>query len=98
MVPKPKFTPGPWHEKENGRFRAICRQDGFVIARVMSWPSDIEDARLIATAPDLYEALKAIAEREQERIDRDRRINPNGLTEASILIIAKEALAKAEGR
>jgi hypothetical protein len=38
-------------------------------------------------------ALKQIAEREKERIDRDRRINPNGLTEASLYIIASEALA-----
>lgn len=38
-------------------------------------------------------ALEAIAEREEERIKRDRRINPNGLTENSIYVIASEAVA-----
>jgi len=45
----------------------------------------------------LREALERISEREHERVDKDRCINPNGITEAGIMIIADEALTGKDG-
>lgn len=59
---KPKFTPGPWHavhlevRAKDARETIVCQVTG-----AMSNPATVADARLIAAAPELYEALRDIA-------------------------------------
>lgn len=70
-----KHTPGPWkigwwkHSFESHHGASIRLGNGFIIAGVFSGKRDWlqkdrkaeANARLIAAAPDLYEALKRIA-------------------------------------
>lgn len=67
-----KHTPGPWHVKraavltDGGYDYAICSADTEVIAEAFArtsatnWPPAEANARLIAAAPEMYEALKAL--------------------------------------
>ena len=59
-------TKGPWGSAVNlntGAFRIVCG-DGIIIAERSGWPTNeaqsAANARLIAAAPDLLEALKAL--------------------------------------
>jgi hypothetical protein len=59
-----KFTPGPW--KVIGPYEVLGTGKGYyklrnsaVIQDYEDWGFTKEDARLIAAAPDLYEALKS---------------------------------------
>lgn len=63
-IPTTQFTPGPWEgwESSNGdddpaQFR-IDAENGLVVA----WCDGEDDARLIAAAPELYEALRMMLE------------------------------------
>lgn len=58
-----KFTPGPW---EHHDYRAVKKVDNF-FGNVIAWtannaktrtPEALANARLIAAAPEMYEALK----------------------------------------
>lgn len=57
---KPQFTPGPWaaseHADSAGRIGVGQINNTFDIAKVFGQ----ENARLIAAAPDMYEALTAL--------------------------------------
>ena len=96
----PEHTPGPWHSDEPlliGRF--LIRDDaGEIVAEVCGLPwSETEtegNARLIAAAPELLTALKQLLGFCETAwcIDEDEEgPDPN-------LLIAREAIAKAEGR
>ena len=69
----PAHTPGPWHVKEQYRSETtmqpaywdVCtrREDGLdTIYETVAENCGPEDARLIAAAPELLEALQAIAD------------------------------------
>lgn len=83
------FTPGPWtiYEPESGVTYGISGDDGTAVVfwgeTVNDGINKIEDARLIAAAPDLLEALQAI-------IDTGFAGGPQGHR-------AKAAIAKATG-
>lgn len=55
-----KWTPGPWTPQKlrNGQQVVLC-ESGFPVCRISRWAkeSDAAEARLIAAAPDLYDAL-----------------------------------------
>lgn len=92
-------TPGPWHidyaaagggniQSVNGPV-ANTRWFGNTQKEALE---DFANARLIAAAPDLLEALKDLA-RSLSDSDED------GLTEyADVMVAARSAIAKAEGR
>lgn len=57
----PNTTPGPWVVAED-RFggRLVVRSSDTTVAYAAVGDGEIEDAHLIAAAPELYEALNAI--------------------------------------
>lgn len=104
----PQFTPAPWHaNKESGHIPIVFSSDGWAIADAKvyhgQWPREtsVANARLIAAAPELYEALDdvlvhCLADIEAE----EQKDEPN---EAALAIFrarrdrAVAALAKARG-
>lgn len=93
-----KHTPGPWKWHDNGYPQGIrsdtgpgaveiCRIGGVADAPEDAWECDA-NARLIAAAPDLLEALEALA---------DKAENVMGDHKAAI-IDARAAIAKARGQ
>ena len=59
---EPKFTPGPWHVKNRDK-PYVMQENGIALAQI--WDCSVisreqadANARLIAAAPDLYDALK----------------------------------------
>jgi hypothetical protein len=109
MSDAPKHTPGPWVIDREVRPEYVCSihhvpEDGegrkylFVRGKLGHWPGDpienMANARLIAAAPDMLEALKECA----EYIETDA--HPNFYREETVDLIyskALEAIAKAEG-
>jgi len=97
-----KFTPGPWKASftkfsevraENGALVAKCERLGGLV--------NLEaNARLIAAAPDLLEALEAVVEHGYHRGDVDyykkgiSTATPAGITYAKVVA----AIAKARGK
>jgi hypothetical protein len=95
-----KFTPGPWKAVLNAHFWDIESEmhgligdacaSNFVYVNGKRLPPEQADpiaaanAHLMAAAPDMYEALKMILERDQTRIE-------------DIHSIARAVLAKARG-
>jgi len=63
---KPAFTPGPWEAKNFG-YEKFAVMDGR--GTDVAFAHRRRDARLIAAAPDLYEALEAAREVIQEERD-----------------------------
>jgi hypothetical protein len=78
-----KHTPGPWTQYANGD--QIYGADRFFITVVQS-KNKLADARLIAAAPELLEALKNLAA-----------AAAGGWPVSEELIAAGYAIAKAEG-
>jgi hypothetical protein len=88
-----KHTPGPW--KSNGANQVFGGAYSGLIATVTSTanPEICEaDARLIAAAPELLEALKRIAYEPQGKADAS-----HAEVLKAVEKIAKQAIAKAEG-
>jgi hypothetical protein len=88
-----KHTPGPWKADDKGKAVFIplrahhCEQLGIQVGFV-SWEDDKEslaNARLIAAAPELLEALKRIADPRNVHFAGDAQV------------VARAAIAKAEG-
>jgi len=78
-----EHTEGPWEVWENGRERYIRQEDGAIVARdgkQFEEDTNLANARLIAAAPDLYEALKDLlyartpdrSRHNRNRVVRDR--------------------------
>lgn len=99
----PQFTPGPWQRSgvRNKLGEHDCLAvgpDGFSIAflpigaRPGEQAGAIADARLIAAAPELYEALETLTIFAAETIRRLKLKDTNGIVAA-----ADSALAKARG-
>lgn len=64
-----KHTPGPWFIQE-GKYYACVRTDKRVIADMRTVGNvvpNMNDARLIAAAPDLLEAVQVCLKAEKER-------------------------------
>lgn len=99
-------TPGPWHvepHRDDCLWVAVPAPVGRKVIAVLCigfdepWDSQQHaNARLIAAAPDLLEALKA-AQRDLETVEREMQgIAPEAVSPA--LPIIRAAIAKAEGR
>ena len=98
---KTKHTPGPWvvvgepnqylvgspcHE-ETGNRRIVCRVSG-----QLSVQSEEANARLIAAAPSMLEALRVIAEWDPAASPSE----PGGMSIMDAIDIAQAAIRKAE--
>lgn len=78
-----RHTPGPWHFEQNRDEVTIYANNDWPVARLLEM-NDVLNATLIAAAPDLLKALKAvvaIADRRTDEFDA-----------------ARVAIAQAEGR
>ena len=89
------WTPGPWAVGKNGD---VNSKDGLVVVVGVSYEigkaardRDKADARLIAAAPDLYEALEWAV----NHFDGDTKCNAN--QETNCIEKCRDALAKARG-
>ena len=91
MDAKQKHTPGPWRVDYS---QGIITQDGSPIAYVCDDYSDTPspDARLIAAAPDLLEALKAMLFAFEELA---KVIKP--LSSDPVVVACRAIIAEAEG-
>ncbi len=104
---KPPFTPGPWHAGDNHGCRQIkAKKSGehkqgqwyYEVACTPGLSDDDEDkanARLIAAAPDLYEAL-----REAHGVLRYYITEAGSIDDADSQLLARmvSALARARGQ
>lgn len=82
-----KHTPGPWQiERYQDAISTIGPIGSFSIENVSWLEVSEDDARLIAAAPDLLEALKRLLDENDEFLTLQGRIN-----------LARAAIAKAEG-
>lgn len=99
IVSEPKHTPGPWTLASCSHGGLILRR-GDAIGRDTHIQSSLQvlpeaDAHLIAAAPDLLEALKAMLSEygdvgDESILEEDEPNHP--------VIVAHRAIAKAEGR
>lgn len=96
---KEKFTPRPWIIVPNGMIPETLSIESydFVIAELRDIQEDRSinkaNANLIAAAPDMYEALKAIAEYKYDPL----RSGTSAMINNEFQAIAKTALSKANG-
>ena len=94
-----KHTPGPWEYNVNtqGRFRVFAGTSEIVRAlsthgrRRLGKAEREANARLIAAAPGLLEALR-------EAEDVLNALDMSGYSQADVLATVRVAIAKAEGR
>jgi hypothetical protein len=74
---KTKHTPGPWANDKSGEYnrRWVIRHNGLVVAEIRTSALDRtkddapSNARLIAAAPEMLEALQAVADAYQRMFD-----------------------------
>ena len=85
-MPEPEYTPGPWRASwsREGQSWSILNEDGHMIANAFESEAN---ARRIAAAPDMEEALEAL-------IDHCEREFAGG---CDICAIGHAAIAKAKG-
>jgi hypothetical protein len=84
-----KYTPGPWSFEDESPHINKVRSQGDIIAQVIGdSPEADANARLIAAAPDMLEALEAVYRWQIEAIgDEDR-----------VLDLVADAINKARGQ
>lgn len=88
-----KFTPGPWkvensiYEHMHSEIASVASGSERGIAQVWKHPNAMTDARLIAAAPEMLEALKAIYEWQSGSL----------LLSTELWEQMRHAIAKAEG-
>lgn len=90
---KSKHTPGPWDysfESIDPEWAVVKINGGLVVANVNSHARQEANARLIAAAPEMYEALVAL------KRDLETRYGVLDLS-LSVIEAMERALAKAEG-
>lgn len=101
------FSPGPWewfagktcgegHGSMSMKFLKASSGQGFAHTVGLSEPTDTANANLIAAAPDLLAALKALLCSIDELDTDTPHISLVPLADA--LTVARAAIAKAEGR
>lgn len=84
----PKFTSGPWKcDAEDPRYIRSVRTKEYIAARQSS---NSADQKLIAAAPELYEALQSI-----EREARDANSSGDVVIPSNVWDQVRAALAKA---
>ena len=92
---EPKFTRGPWEAVEVGKGEALivqpCDTSKQPICLVDRVPNAWGNARLIAAAPEMYEALKGA----QKELRLIRMKDTNAVYDPTIRIRIEAALAKA---
>lgn len=97
-----KHTPGSWkaNKPTQSNGRAEVHSGPMLVAQAFNWMLDAEgdeqcwaDARLIAAAPDLLEALKIGYAETMDYIQRNKLGGENN----HWLVLARAAIAKAEG-
>lgn len=94
-----KHTPGPWHAGEYEEYdQAVIGPAGIMVAdcsiyhETRSIETNQANARLIAAAPEMYAALKALLKECSDNYRSGRAIVP------SVMADACDAISKAEGR
>ncbi|WP_413936953.1 hypothetical protein [Nitrospira sp. BLG_1] len=87
---KTKHTKGPWTIEDKAAGRRVVKGDKSIVI-IESWTTE-PDARLIAAAPALLEALKDI----EAELDRRIRARELGATWTSLQVRASRAIALAE--
>lgn len=91
-----KHSPAPWRIEEFWGIINICDADNSpVVYELAGGETEQADAALIAAAPDLLEACKALMRFEAIRDDEEASIQRNRYDTALSLI--ESAIAKAEG-
>jgi len=94
---KEKFTPGPW-EADCDCFPIMIRAEKMNPDCHQNWVCNVggdqSNARLIAAAPDMYEALKAVLDDVQFMIE-DGYIGD--VMDDILYVHARAAIAKADG-
>ena len=95
-----QFTPGPWVTNKNAVVPCIYGPDDNLIATIH--PHRKRDINLIAAAPAMYEALKALHSVLDQRMPDGRTLNQHLSREVfeyfyGPAIAARAAIAKAEG-
>jgi 16S rRNA C1402 N4-methylase RsmH len=97
-----KHTPGPWViERDLGHTFIIAEAGGMCADLGVSSPSQDDNARLIAAAPELLEALKTLLAYHGETGHGTFRSTEGNLVkerECLQCTAARAAIAKAEGR
>lgn len=101
-----KHTPGPWGygQVEEGIWGIYFNPDGYDIEDAAVYMRDTEDdrseadARLIAAAPDLLEALTELLRMIDAGVSAETMISCESRNISSVLGDARVAIAKAEGR
>lgn len=99
-------TPGPWHVTAGPYPREIRADDGPFIASVydvaVTYGERNANARVLAAAPELLEALKAMLEElETAEVTLDQQFRCLGdppRQPSAAVVAATTAIAKAEGR
>jgi len=95
-----KHTPGPWHyfETEDGRCRVKPLNGKYIVAECSAMEPQCEEqrsnARLMTAAPELLEALKMGY---ADTMDYIQRNHLSGGENNLWLVLARAAIAKAEG-
>lgn len=90
-----QHTPGPWFVRDHEYGEFVYCKNGYIISGPINKRTDGANARLIAAAPDLLEALKAFL--------RAPSIGSNGPGSSTIVVqdfnlrAARAAIAKATG-
>lgn len=84
-------TPGPWERPTVASNKVFA--DGVEICRA----NRVANARLIAAAPDLLQALQAIADKLRDPTDGHYQYGPSEYFE-QLEVIARAAIAKAIGQ
>lgn len=101
----PKHTPGPWfysQESIDPDWYIVKINGGLIVANVNSHLRQVANARIIAAAPDLLEALHAIVEA-RDALEAARMLSDFGGECAAqefvdrAIYAARAAIAKAEG-
>lgn len=91
-----KHTPGPWAISQNNP-RLVKHLSGPVLAEC--GPVNTEEAqanaRLIAAAPELFDALNKLLSRAEYHLDRSA--THDGLMNVDAIVDARAVLAKAKG-
>lgn len=93
-------TPGPWHIGTGKATQIIYGTDGYAVANAVTYhgrdtESDmVENARLIAAAPELLAALERLSER---CAALDQSATHDGIENCNAMVAARAAIAKAKG-
>lgn len=93
-----KYTPGPWHVAErddDGDVLYTVEADNLPVAYIYRKAEREANARLIAAAPEMLEALKELTAWDLENLPGEVSLGFSGIEKD--IALAKAAIAKATG-